>query len=140
MGCHGLLQGIFPIQGLNLCSLCPLHWQAGSLPLAPRGKPPLKVDSSCNYLCAMLCLVTLSCPTLCDPMDCSPPGSSAHGDSPGKNTGVGCHFLLQGISSTQGLNLHLLCPLHWQAGSLPLLPPETLPLDSKFNKFHRNGD
>ena len=31
--------------------------------------------------------------TLCDPMDCSAPGSSFHGDSPGKNTGVGCHFL-----------------------------------------------
>ena len=37
-------------------------------------------------------------------MDCSPPGSSIHGDSPGKNTGVGCHALLQGISSTQGWN------------------------------------
>ena len=33
-----------------------------------------------------------SCPTLCDPMDCSPPGSSVHGIFPGKNTGVGCHF------------------------------------------------
>ena len=37
------------------------------------------------------------CLTLCDPMDCSPPGSSVHGDSPGKNTGVGWHALLQGI-------------------------------------------
>ena len=46
--------------------------------------------------CAVLCLVTQSCPTLCDPMDCSPPGSSVHGDSPGKNTGGGCHALLQG--------------------------------------------
>ena len=36
-----------------------------------------------------------SCPTVCDPMDYSPPGSSVHGDSPGKNTGVGCHALLQ---------------------------------------------
>ena len=36
-----------------------------------------------------------SCPTLCDPMDCSPPGSPRPWDSPGKNTGVGCHFLLQ---------------------------------------------
>ena len=34
-------------------------------------------------------LVTQSCPTLCDPMDCSPPGSSVHGDSLGKNTRVG---------------------------------------------------
>ena len=38
-------------------------------------------------------------------------------DFPGKNTGVGCHFLLQGIFPTQGLNMSL---LHWQAGSLPL--------------------
>ena len=45
-----------------------------------------------------------SCPTLCDPMDYSLPGSCVHGDSPGKNTGVGCHALLQGIFPTQGLN------------------------------------
>ena len=42
-------------------------------------------------------------------MDCSPPGSSVHGiDFPGKNTGVGCHFLLQEIFPTQGLNQALL--------------------------------
>ena len=54
-------------------------------------------------LCAMLCLVTLSCPTLYDPMDwvCSPPGFSVHGASPGRNTGVGCHALLQGTFATQ---------------------------------------
>jgi len=40
-------------------------------------------------------------------MDCSPPGTSVHGDSPGNNTGVGCHFLLQGIFLTQGSNLGL---------------------------------
>ena len=43
--------------------------------------------------------------TLCDPMDCSPPGSS---DFPGKNTGVDCHSLFQGIFLTQGLNPGLL--------------------------------
>ena len=48
------------------------------------------------------------CPTLCDPIDCSPPGSSVHGDSLGKNTGVGCHALLQRILPTQGPNLG--CP------------------------------
>ena len=42
---------------------------------------------------------------------------------PGKNTGVGCHDLLQAIFPTQGSNLSLLCLLHWQAGSLPLAPP-----------------
>ena len=48
-----------------------------------------------------------SCSTLCDPMDCSLPGSSVHGDSPGKNTGLGCHALLQGSFPTQKSNLHL---------------------------------
>ena len=82
--------------------------------------------------------VAQSCPTLRDPMDCSLPGSSVHGisqarileseseshsvvydslrphglyspyNSPGQNTGVGCHFLLQGIFLTQRLNLGLL--------------------------------
>ena len=48
------------------------------------------------YVLSQLCL------TLCDPMDCHLPGSSVHGDSPGKNTGLGCHALLQGIFPTQG--------------------------------------
>ena len=51
-----------------------------------------------------MCLVAQSCLTLCDPMDCSPPGSSVPGDSLGKNTRVGYHALFQGISPTQGLN------------------------------------
>ena len=51
-----------------------------------------------------MCLVAQLCLTLCDPVDCSLPGSSVHGDSPGKNTGVGCHGLLQGIFLTQGVN------------------------------------
>ena len=59
-------------------------------------------------LCAVLCLLAQSSPTLCDPIDCSPPGSSVHGDSPGKNTGVGCHALLQGLFPTQELNRGLL--------------------------------
>ena len=46
-----------------------------------------------------------SCLTLYDPMVYSLPASSVHGDSPGKNTGVGCHALLQGIFPTQGSNL-----------------------------------
>ena len=51
-----------------------------------------------------MCLVTQLYPTLCNPMDCSLPGSSVHRDTPGKNTEVGCHALLQGIFPTQGLN------------------------------------
>ena len=50
--------------------------------------------------------VTQSCPTLCDPVVRSPPDSSPW-DFPGKSTGVGSHFLLQGIFLTQGLNLGL---------------------------------
>ena len=38
--CHAFLQGIFPTQWLNLCLLCLLYWQVGSLQLKPRGKPP----------------------------------------------------------------------------------------------------
>ena len=52
----------------------------------------------------LCCAWSLSHVRLCNPMDCSPPGSSVHGDSPGKNTGVGCHALLQGIFPTQGSN------------------------------------
>ena len=44
-------------------------------------------------------------------------------DPPGKNTGVGCHFLLQGIFPTQESNLCLLYLLHWKVGSLPLTSP-----------------
>ena len=61
-----------------------------------------------KYTCAVLCLVVQSCPTLCDPMVCSVLGSSVHGDSPGKNTGMGCHAFLQGIFPTQESNLGLL--------------------------------
>ena len=53
-----------------------------------------------------------SCLTLGDLMDCGPPGSSVHGDSTGKHTGVGCHFLLQGIFPTRGLKPCLLWLLH----------------------------
>ena len=65
-----------------------------------------------------------SCPTLCDPTDCSPPDSSlCPWDFPGKPAGVGCHFLLRGICLTRGLNPRLLHLLHWQVDSWPLAPP-----------------
>ena len=85
-GCHFLLQGIFPTQGLNPCLL---HW--GFLTTELLGK-------SIFFHAAAAAKSLQSCPTLCDPIDGSPPGStSLHRpwDSPGKNTGVGCHFLLQ---------------------------------------------
>ena len=57
-------------------------------------------------LCCLLLLseVTQLCPTPCDPMDCSSSGSSLHGDSPDKNTGVCCHALLQGNLPNPGIN------------------------------------
>ena len=70
------------------------------------------------HMCACSKLLHL-CLTLCNPMICSPPSSSW--DSPGKNTGVGCHALLQGIFLTQGSNLCFFPLLYWQVGSLPLV-------------------
>ena len=57
--------------------------------------------------CALLCSVTQPCPTLCNLMGCSPPGLLCLWGFSGKNTGVGCHDLLQGIFSTQGSDLGL---------------------------------
>ena len=57
----------------------------------------------------MLCCAAQLCPTLCDPMNWGVPGSSVHGDSPGKNTGMGCYALLQGIFPTLELNPGLPC-------------------------------
>ena len=79
----------------------------------------------------LLCIYTVLCmcaksPQLCltlyDPMDCNLPGFFVHGDSPDKNTGVGCHALLQGILPTQRSNPCLLHLLSWQVDSLPLAP------------------
>ena len=65
------------------------------------------------HCCCCCCLGAQLCPTLCDSLGCTPPGSSVQGDFSGKNTRVGCHFLLHGTFPDQ-------CLLHWQADSLPL--------------------
>ena len=70
-----------------------------------------KPGTNQHYLNWIAIMLTLSCVLLCDPLDCSPPGSSVHGIFQGKNTVVGSHFLLQGIFPTQGPNLGLLCLL-----------------------------
>ena len=62
-----------------------------------------------------------------------PAGLLCPWDSLGKNTGAGCHALLQGIFLTQGLNLRL---LHWQAGSLPVAPLESV---SAYPHIHFSG-
>ena len=71
------------------------------------------VEQSGNWFgifscCTVLCVVAQSCPTLCHPIDYILLGSSVHGDSPDKNTGVGCHAFLQGIFPTQEMNPGLL--------------------------------
>ena len=71
----------------------------------------------CYTLFVCWCLVTKSCPALLQPHGLQPTRLLCPWDFPGKNTGVGCHFLLQGIFPTQGLNP---CLLHWQVSSLPL--------------------
>ena len=77
-------------------------------------------------LCVHACACTLtssvaqSCSTLCDSVDDSPLSSSVQ-SFPGKNTGAGCHFLLQGIFLTHGLNSHLPCLLHWRRRKVRLL-------------------
>ena len=74
--------------------------------------------------------VTQSCVCVCSvvsnslkPHGLQPTRSLCPWNFPGKNTGVGCHFLLQRIFLTQGLNPCPLCLLHWQLDSLPLEPP-----------------
>ena len=73
-----------------------------------------------NFSYFSCCVAVKSCLTLCDPTDCSLPRLLCAWDSPGKNTGVGCHSLLQGIFLTLGWKPRL---LRWQADSLPSEPP-----------------
>ena len=87
---------------------------------AERGQVTILASSLMLYCAKLLQL----CLTLHNPMDCSRLAALlCPWDSPGKNTGVGCHALLQGIFPTQGLEPHLFSLLHWQVGSLPLAPP-----------------
>ena len=65
------------------------------------------------------------CPTLFHPTDCCPPGSCVCG-IPSKQSGVGCHFLLQGIFLTRGLNPHILCLPQWQPESSSASPGKLL--------------
>ena len=96
VGSHSFLQGIFPSQGSNLGLL---HFKQILYRL---------ITKKAHNVSAVLCWVTQSCLTLCEPIDCSPPDSSVHGDSSGKNTRIDCHFFLQGIFPTQESNPGLL--------------------------------
>ena len=93
---------------------------AGVLTFSSKSSGPEQDHVTSSFLMQIiihdsLCLVAQLCPTLCNPTDCSLPGSSVHGDSPAKNTGVGCHALL-----TQGSNPSL---LHCRQNLLLSEPP-----------------
>ena len=90
------------------------HWNGLPFPF------PMHESEKWKWSCSV---VSESCLALSNPMACSAPGSSVHGDSPGKNTGVGCHALLQGIFPTQGSNPRLSRLQPWQAAPFPLAPP-----------------
>ena len=91
-------------------SYCDLAWMPPNIQIV-KLLPP-----TCMYAKSLQ-----SCLSICDPMDCSLP-EPCPWDSPGKNTGMGCHTLLQEIFPTQGSKQCLLRLLHQQAGSLPLVP------------------
>ena len=76
-----------------------------------------KIRCCDSVIRGLQCSVAQSCPTLCDPMDRSPPGSSVHAISKAKILEWVAIFLVQGIFQTQGSNPRL---LHWQADTLPL--------------------
>ena len=128
VGCHFLLQCMKVKSESEVTQLCPTL--SDPMDCSPPGSS-IHGSFQARALEWVPCINTLhavlncfSHVQLCDPMDHSPPGSSVHGIlSPGKNTGMSCHALLQGIFLTQGSNPCLLCLLHWQAGPLPLAPP-----------------
>ena len=119
MGCHALLLGIFPTQGLNLLHLsCLLHGQTYSSPLAPPGFASVQFSS-----------VAQSCQTLCDPMNCSTPGFPVHHQLPDllklmpvesvmpSNNLILCHPLLSPSISIRVFSnesaLHIRWPKYW---------------------------
>ena len=95
-------------------------------------KQPVREDGGSDGL------VAKSCPTLVVPVDCSLPGSSVYADSPGKNTGVSCHFLLQGIfpTSNSGL-LHCRQSPALKADSL-LTEPAGKPHERRYHSYFAN--
>ena len=83
--------GYLPDPGIEPMSLMSPALAGGFFTTEPPGKP----QGVCYPVVAAAAKLLQSCPTLCNPIDGSPPGSPCPWDSPGKNTGVGCHFLLQ---------------------------------------------
>ena len=99
------VHGIFPSKNTGMGCHAPL--QGSSL---PRNRTHITYISCITSrffttACAVLFLVTQLCLTLCDPMDCNPPGAPVHRDSAGKNTGVGWCALLQVTTASIYVNV-----------------------------------
>ena len=109
---------IFP-NDLVLHTTWPKYW-CFSFSISPSSEYSGLISFSIDWFDLLaVCIVTQLCPTLCHPLDNSLSVSSLLPlDFSGKNTGMGGHFLLQGIFLTQGLNLRL---LHWQVEFLTSL-------------------
>ena len=98
-------------ESLQVAMPCPPHWTAQETAMGV---------TFCRCKITLHAWSLQSCPTFCNPVNCR----LLHPwDSPGKNTGVGGHFLLQGVFPTWGSNRRLLRLLPWQARSLLLAPP-----------------
>ena len=112
----------FPFQSVisqngKTCFRYKVYFYSNSLKCYPGGPlHTVKLNNQGTFVLLMQTYVRAQLlqlyPTLCNPLGCSPPASSVHGDSPGKNPGVGCQALLHGIFPTQGSNPGLLCLLH----------------------------
>ena len=93
----------------GVCRRVHHFWLLGELKRKGRVQNPQLCARGPVCVCVQsLCM----CPTLCDPMDCSPPGSSVLGILQARILGVGCHALFQGFFPTQGSSPRLLCLLH----------------------------
>ena len=90
----------------------------------------------CRHMCVHGYMRLLQLCLTLQPCGFQPASLHCPWDSPGTNTGVGCHALLQGIFLTQGSNRSLLHLLHRQVGSLPLVPPGNPQSSIQFSSVH----
>ena len=118
--CRGKEQALIVSGGKHPKEKVPRGENSGYLPCS-RGKRRLTWSRRHEGGKTGACMHAQSCPSLCDdPMDLWLTRLVCPWEFSGKNTGVGCHFLLQGIFAAQGSNLHHRHLLNCQAGSLPL--------------------
>ena len=133
-----VLMNLFAGQGMESQKQRPDLWpQWGKERVGRIQRVPLLYTHSC-------CLVDKWGLTLCDPPGLQPTRLLFPWDFPGKNTGVSCHFLLQGFFPTKGSNLCLLHLLHWQEDSLPLShlgsPQIEIQIDKAFRYISQTDD